>query len=249
MAHDKAPSGNFDAANVPEATPKWEPISPQGNKSPYQVLGKTYEILSSNKNYIEEGVSSWYGLKFHGELTSNGEVYDMYALSAAHKTLPIPTYLRVTNLANGKKIIVRVNDRGPFHGDRLIDLSYAAAIKLGFQKQGTTKVKLEAINTAPPASVAISSTEMSENRLASFVQVAAFGARAHADALAKKLRTFIDSAEVFTAQAFNLAKPLFRVRIGPFDSDAEAQQVMQQVKDEKVGQPIVIVRSLQAKGA
>jgi rare lipoprotein A len=125
--------------------PRPERIGPAGNTSPYQVYGQTYHIMPSASGYREEGVASWYGTKFHGELTSNGERYDLYALSAAHKTLPIPSYVRVTNLNNGRQIVVRVNDRGPFHGDRIIDLSYAAALKLGYQQHGTARVSLEAI--------------------------------------------------------------------------------------------------------
>jgi rare lipoprotein A len=102
--------------------------------------------MPSASGYRQEGVASWYGTKFHGELTSNGERYDLYAMSAAHKTLPIPSYVRVTNLGNGREVIVRVNDRGPFHGDRIIDLSYAAALKLGYQQQGTARVRIEAIS-------------------------------------------------------------------------------------------------------
>ncbi|MDX1452372.1 MAG: septal ring lytic transglycosylase RlpA family protein, partial [Oleiphilaceae bacterium] len=153
MRHDKAPTGDFDASGVPDAIPVWEPLSPQGNRSPYTVRGKQYRILPSAAGYREEGIASWYGLKFHGELTSNGEIYNMYAMSAAHKSLPLPTYVKVTNLSNQRSVIVRVNDRGPFHSERVIDLSYAAAKKLGFDKQGTARVLLEAIVPGGDASV------------------------------------------------------------------------------------------------
>ncbi|WNC69587.1 septal ring lytic transglycosylase RlpA family protein [Thalassotalea nanhaiensis] len=115
-----------------------------GNKN-YQVFGKPYTVLKTAEGYKATGTASWYGKKFHGHLTSNGEVYDMYAFSAAHKSLPLPTYMQVTNLANNKSVIVRVNDRGPFHQDRLIDLSYSAAYKLGMLSKGTAKVRIEAI--------------------------------------------------------------------------------------------------------
>jgi rare lipoprotein A len=131
---------------TPDAIPKYEPKSRGGNKSPYEVFGKTYHVLQSSDNFLQEGIASWYGTKFHGNKTSNGEIYDMYAMTAAHKTLPIPTYVEVKNLANGKTIIVRVNDRGPFHGNRIIDLSYAAATKLGAIKNGTSPVQVRAIN-------------------------------------------------------------------------------------------------------
>ena len=117
-----------------------------GNRTPYDVWGKTYHVLPSSLGYVEIGIASWYGKKFHGRNTSNGEVYDMYQLSAAHKALPLPTWVRVTNLDNGKKVVLRVNDRGPFHEDRLIDLSWKTALELGFADKGTAPVVVEAID-------------------------------------------------------------------------------------------------------
>lgn len=136
----------IDTRNVANAVPKVEPITRAGNKSPYEVFGKTYFVLPTSKDYTEVGIASWYGTKFHGRKTSNGEIYDMYAMTAAHKSLPIPSYVRVTNLENKRAIIVRVNDRGPFHGPRLIDLSYVGALKLGYADKGTAKVLIEAID-------------------------------------------------------------------------------------------------------
>lgn len=133
-----------EAARIPDAVPIVEPRTNAGNKSPYTVLGKTYRVMPDSTGYKERGYASWYGTKFHGQKTSNGEEYDLYAMTAAHKTLPIPSYVRVTNLENGKQIVVRVNDRGPFHEGRIIDLSYAAAAKLGFG--GTARVEVEAID-------------------------------------------------------------------------------------------------------
>lgn len=121
--------------------------SKRGN-SPYVVFGKRYEVLASAAGYRRDGKASWYGSKFHGRTTSSGEVYDMYQLTAAHRSLPIPTYVRVTNLDNGRRTIVRVNDRGPFHPDRIIDLSYAAAVKLGFQDKGVANVRVESVSPA-----------------------------------------------------------------------------------------------------
>ncbi|EAT11634.1 septal ring lytic transglycosylase RlpA family protein [Bermanella marisrubri] len=125
-----------------------EPLSPRGNADQYEVWGKTYYVDKYIKDYSAEGIASWYGQKFHGYETSNGEVFDVYQFSAAHKSLPLPSFVQVTNLENGKSLIVRVNDRGPFHDDRLIDLSYAAAVRLGFDKRGTAKVKVDLV--APP---------------------------------------------------------------------------------------------------
>jgi rare lipoprotein A len=141
---DSAPEDIPDIDAIPEPEVKAEPRSRVGNRS-YAVLGKRYQIRDSAEGYVEEGMASFYGKKFHGRLTSNHEVYDMYAFSAAHKTLPLPSYARVTNLANGKSVIVRVNDRGPFHAGRIIDLSYAAATKLDFIKQGTARVEVRAL--------------------------------------------------------------------------------------------------------
>jgi len=132
--------------DYPDVTPRPEPITRAGNKNPYTVLGKTYHLLPTAEGYRETGVASWYGTKFHGRATSNGEPYDMFAMTAAHKTLPIPAYVRVTNLENDRSTIVRVNDRGPFHDDRIIDLSYAAAKKLGVLDRGTARVEVVAID-------------------------------------------------------------------------------------------------------
>lgn len=131
---------------IEDAIPREEYVTKAGNKSPYTVLGKTYTVLPSSRGYRGEGQASWYGLKFHGHKTSNGETYDIYEMTAAHKTLPIPCYVKVTNKDNGKSAIVRVNDRGPFHEGRIIDLSYAAATKLGFIGKGTANVVVEAID-------------------------------------------------------------------------------------------------------
>ena len=144
---DSVPDEIVDVDAIPEPEVKDEPRSRVGNRS-YAVLGKRYQVRDSAEGYVEEGMASYYGKKFHGRLTSNQEVYDMYAFSAAHKSLPLPSYVRVTNLANGKSVVVRVNDRGPFHAGRVIDLSFAAATKLGFTKQGTAKVEVRALTPA-----------------------------------------------------------------------------------------------------
>jgi rare lipoprotein A len=144
---DSVPDEIVDVDAIPEPEVKDEPRSRVGNRH-YAVLGKRYQVRDSAEGYVEEGMASYYGKKFHGRLTSNQEVYDMYAFSAAHKSLPLPSYVRVTNLANGKSVVVRVNDRGPFHAGRVIDLSFAAATKLGFTKQGTAKVEVRALTPA-----------------------------------------------------------------------------------------------------
>jgi len=149
VQRDGGPTQDVDVSHVPDATPAPVVRTIAGNKSPYTVLGKTYRLLPDSKGYQQRGEASWYGTKFHGRRTANGEVYDMFAMTAAHKTLPIPSYVRVTNVNNGLSVVVRINDRGPFHGDRIIDLSYAAAKKLGFAGQGFTVVDLQDVTPAP----------------------------------------------------------------------------------------------------
>lgn len=148
IKQDLGPKQHLDMSNAADAIPKVEAHSRGGNKSRYEVWGKTYSVMPSSVGFKERGLASWYGQKFHGHLTSNGETYDMYSMSAAHKSLPLPTYARITNLDNNKIVIVRVNDRGPFHGDRVIDLSYAAASKLDYRKTGVANVLVEAIDAS-----------------------------------------------------------------------------------------------------
>ncbi|MBD9603416.1 MULTISPECIES: septal ring lytic transglycosylase RlpA family protein [unclassified Pseudomonas] len=141
---DGAPWWDVDVSRIPDATPTLHSGPYKAN--PYTVLGKTYFPLQESKTYVASGTASWYGTKFHGQNTANGEVYDLYGMSAAHKTLPLPSYVRVTNLDNNKSVVLRVNDRGPFYSDRIIDLSYAAAKKLGYAEIGTARVKVEGID-------------------------------------------------------------------------------------------------------
>ena len=148
LARDRAPSRAMDPDSIPDVIPGPVRRTGAGNRSPYTVLGRTFTVLPTEQGYSARGVASWYGEKFHGHKTSNGEIFDMYKVSAAHTSLPIPSFLRVTNLENNRSIVVRVNDRGPFHGDRIIDLSYAAAVKLGYADRGTARVQLEALTEA-----------------------------------------------------------------------------------------------------
>ena len=136
-----------------DAVPRAEPLARYGNHSPYEVFGKKYHVLPSSDGYHEQGVASWYGSKFHGRRTSSGEPYDMHLATAAHKSLPLPTYAEVTNLDNGKKVIVKINDRGPFKDDRLIDMSYGAALRLGMTGTGTARVDVRVIDVSGNAPV------------------------------------------------------------------------------------------------
>lgn len=143
---DSYPSGSRDLSQVKDAVPHYEPRARSGNQPLYTVLGQRYSVLPSAQGYVEEGLASFYGNKFHGYATSSGEPYDMYAMTAAHKQLPLPSYARVTNLDNGRSVVVRVNDRGPFHDGRILDLSYAAAWRLGIADKGTGHVRVEGID-------------------------------------------------------------------------------------------------------
>lgn len=143
--NDWGPDKEIDMSHVPDAVPRYEQRTGAGNKNPYSVLGQTYYLIDDERSYKERGKASWYGYKFNGERTSNGEFYDMFSMTGAHKTLPIPSYVRVTNLANHNSVVVRINDRGPFHEERIIDLSYAAAQRLGITKMGTGDVEVEIV--------------------------------------------------------------------------------------------------------
>jgi peptidoglycan lytic transglycosylase len=144
-------AGAADGSDIPDAVPRAEPLSRSGNPDSYAVRGKRYFTLKTSEGHVERGLASWYGRQFHGRKTSSGERYDMYAMTAAHKTLPLPTYVRVTNMENGRTAVVKVNDRGPFHGPRVIDLSYSAAKKLGVIEKGTAMVEVRAIDPTRPA--------------------------------------------------------------------------------------------------
>jgi rare lipoprotein A len=147
------------AQSVPDVVPRIEPRSRSGNPPFYDVLGKRYFVLSSNVGYVERGVASWYGPGFHKVRTSTGEIYDMYGMTAAHKTLPLPAYVRVTNLQNGRSVVVRVNDRGPFVGNRIIDLSYTAASKLDMLRNGTAMVEVRSLDAAPAPETPITAAD------------------------------------------------------------------------------------------
>ena len=215
---DGPSSRHITADDVRDAVPKDEPLARYGNHSPYTVLGKTYTVLPSSKGYHERGIASWYGSKFHGRRTSSGELYDMHLATAAHKSLPLPTYAEVTNLDNGRKMIVKINDRGPFHEDRIIDLSYAAAIKLGVDQTGTARIDVRAIDvkTSKQASVKVAD--------GTFLQVGAFGKRQSADHMAGQMM-----AAQLKPVSVQKSRGLYKVWIGPYASEAEIEASMRRV--------------------
>ena len=217
-AGDGPSSRKITAADVHDAVPKNEPRARYGNHSPYTVLGKTYTVLPTSKGYHERGIASWYGSKFHGRRTSSGEPYDMHLATAAHKSLPLPTYAEVTNLDNGRKMTVKINDRGPFHEDRIIDLSYAAAIKLGVDQTGTARIDVRAID--------VNTSERSAVKLAdgTFLQVGAFRKRKTADNLAGKMM-----AAQLKPVSIQKSRGLYKVWIGPYASEREIEASMRRV--------------------
>jgi rare lipoprotein A len=226
---DAAPLKSISADAVVDAIPRADPILLVGNISPYTVLGVTYEVLDDHSNYSEEGIASWYGAKFDGYETSNGEIYDLYQPTAAHKTLPIPSYARVTNLANGKSVVVRVNDRGPFHEDRLIDLSYAAAVKLGYMEQGTARVRVEVIDVA-----GVDDRRQVPLGSYRFLQLGAFGTLASAQRLQSEVASLV-SAPVQVSEVQSGSNMLYRVRLGPLDDSREMEQLRRTLQDNGFG--------------
>ena len=222
---DGAPGAPPDLDALPEPVPRVEPRARYGNHSPYTVLGRSYRVMDDARGYVERGIASWYGTKFHGRATSTLEPYDMYAFTAAHKTLPLPTYVRVTNLENGRSLVVRVNDRGPFAHERIIDLSYAAAVRLGVHLKGTALVEVRALEPAagepPPPRAVTAATAAPAAPGRAFVQVGSFASRANAERLAGQLRGAL-AEPVRIDEALVGALRHFRVRLGPFTHATEA---------------------------
>jgi rare lipoprotein A len=215
--HDSTPTRLPTSAELVDPIPRSEPHSRGGNKN-YSVRGKSYNVLDSAKNFKQTGIASWYGNKFHGHLTSNGEIYNMYSMSAAHKNLPLPTYVKVTNHLNKKTVVVRVNDRGPFHENRVIDLSYSAAYKLDMLKKGTAIVTIEAINTDTAINKTLSPI--------GYIQVFA----------TQHQNIAIDTSNKLKEQyAYQITTPyqdgIYRVKIGPFTNQIKLEQALTQIKN------------------
>ena len=250
---------NLDA--VPDAVPRIEPLHRYANRS-YVALGKTYTPLTSIGNYKQRGIASWYGKKFHGQRTSVGEVYDMYAMTAAHPTLPIPSYARVTNLANQRSVVVRVNDRGPFLHDRVIDLSYTAAYKLDILANGSAEVEVESLSPSANTTTIAASTVTSEplesklpaltviteatatidslpNSGNVYLQLGAFESQENAKAYLEKIRSKLSN----TDKEFKLSDKdgMVRVHIGPYASQAEARGSADSLEEVLGFKPMLIL--------
>lgn len=254
-AQDGAPAYFRDVSQIPDAVPT--PHTGPYKASPYRVLGRNYNPMQDGRNYRETGLASWYGTKFHGQLTANGEPYDLYGMTAAHKTLPLPTYVRVTNVDNQRSIIVRVNDRGPFHSDRIIDLSYAGAVKLGFADTGTARVKVEGIDPVvwqqennpgylvraqpQPQQQPVTSSAQPAAPAAGglYLQVGAFSSGQAAEQLRTQLQGLVQ-APVFVSPVQVDARTLHRVRLGPVDNHDQAQQLMETLRLANLGTPTLV---------
>ncbi len=227
---DGAPSRQLNPSQILDAVPKAEPRSRSGNPSSYTVLGRTYYVMNDSHGYKERGIASWYGTKFHGQRTSSGETYNMYAMTAAHKTLPLPTYVRVINLQNGRAAVVKVNDRGPFHDNRLIDLSYAAATKLGINGTGTGLVEVQALDPNQGIPTPTRNNIAIREDATLFLQVGAFIARNKAERLLERLRGPMNN-QVRIQMAVNYTQTIYRVQVGPMQTidqtDAASMQLAQ----------------------
>ena len=230
-----------DVSHIPDARPRYEPRSKYGNPDSYVVNGKRYYVMKSSSGYVEQGVASWYGNKFHGRRTSSGETYDMYAMTAAHKSLPLPTYARVTNLQNGRSVVVKVNDRGPFLHNRIIDLSYAAAEKLDIVNKGTGFVEVRALDpgkpepartvpvTTPVKSTPNPAATTTSGRGKIYIQVGAFSEHANAENFRSQFPS--DLGNVFIHEGWSNQRRLYRVRVGPIASVEQADELADVIEE------------------
>lgn len=223
------------SGTIAGAIPKYEPPSKLGNPGSYIVRGKRYYVMKQHNGFSERGIASWYGKKFHGRKTSSGEIYNMYAMSAAHKTLPLPAYVKVKNLQNGREIVVRVNDRGPFHPGRIIDLSYAAAKKLDILRNGTARVEIQDVSVPQqPSPVAKLELEpkhdADDNDL--YIQIGAFTERGNADRLSGDIKH--PDLPAIRVKSDHSSRPVFRVQLGPLQSLAEAQKVIEHLNKQGI---------------
>ena len=225
------PPPNLDS--IPDAVPKREPLHPYANKV-YVALGQTYAPETELKPFVQEGTASWYGRRFNGGRTSSGEAYDMYAMTAAHPTLPIPSYARVTALDSGKSVIVRINDRGPFHSNRIIDLSYTAAHKLGIIGRGQGRVRVESID---PDKADVAGQVLPSGI---YVQLGAFSELDHAKDLLDRARQDLGLDQ--NLGRIVLANGLHRVSLGPFPAEEEADRMIRRVQETLQIQPVKVIR-------
>ena len=239
-----APEKKIDVTKIPNAVPKIEPKSRYGNPASYVVFGKRYYVMDSSRGYVEKGIASWYGTKFHGRRTSSGETYDMYAMTAAHKTLPLPTYVRVTNLNNNKSVILKVNDRGPFHENRIIDLSYTAAIKLDIIKKGTGLVEVRAIESEGSLDNILSEEnirETSTKSISFYIQVGTFSKLENAEILKRKLSPFGENLIKISSVTIS-GKMFYRVRVGPFKDTKVSDSIISKLPSFGISEHRIVTK-------
>ncbi|WP_223248214.1 septal ring lytic transglycosylase RlpA family protein [Sulfurirhabdus autotrophica] len=260
---DDGPGENLPANidDIPDAQPKEEPLHKFAN-NPYTVFGQQYVPVTNFKPYKARGIASWYGKKFHGQKTSSGEPYDMYGMTAAHPTLPIPSYVKVTNPSTHKSVVVRVNDRGPFHSDRLMDLSYTAAYKLGIVQKGSGLVEVESINPAEPKPVVVAALAAQEpikyttepvdpvepepsdmpliEQSGIFLQLASFGTQINAQNFSEKIKAQLGNL----SEALHIfpKNGLFKVHLGPYHNQSEATKVAENVRRTLDIKPFMVIR-------
>lgn len=241
---DGAPKNPKSVAHIPNATPKDEPKSKYGNMPSYEVMGKKYKVMDSSHGYKAKGVASWYGTKFHGRKTSSGEPYDLYGMTAAHKSLPLPTYVKVKNLKNGKEVVVKVNDRGPFVDNRLIDLSYAAAKKLGVYETGTAPVQIVAINPKGwgKAKAPIADLNQPTTDKFLYLQLGAFQDLENAQRLAAQAMPIAQQnhLDVKIHETSNTGKSLHKVRLGPILNANLLSKLQKQILASNLPSPTIL---------
>lgn len=234
---DGPPRRWVNVNQIPDATPRYEPKSRYGNPHSYVALGRRYFVMNSADAYDKRGIASWYGRKFHGQLTSSREPYNMFAMTAASPVLPIPSYVRVTNLENRRSVTVRVNDRGPFAANRIIDLSYAAATKLGYSRKGTALVEVRAINLRNPN--ATPPTILTKNPQL-YLQVGAFSNYAHAEHLKQRLSAYT-SKPIRIARAKSNHRTVYRVRIGPLIGVGESDALFNKLNQHGLRSAMTVI--------
>jgi len=236
---DSEPMMVMDLSLIPNATPAHESRTRYGNPPSYEVLGKRYYVMPTSLGYTERGIASWYGTKFHNQRTSSGEPYNMYTMTAAHKTLPLPTYVKVTNLSNEKSIIVKVNDRGPFHENRIIDLSYVAAKKLNMVGHGTALVEVTAIDPDHPEWTPKKADPLQHRKHPQlYLQVGAFSKEANAQRLFEKIK-LLTQKPIHIKQA--LDNKLYKVQIGPLISVEQTDHLSTSILAKGLGKPMTVI--------
>ncbi|MGD8484700.1 MAG: septal ring lytic transglycosylase RlpA family protein [Thioalkalispiraceae bacterium] len=271
QSHDSPPDRDIDVSHIPNPVPRLEPRSKYGNPDSYVVNGQRYYVMDNSDNFNQRGIASWYGKKFHGHRTSSGETYDMYKLTAAHKSLPLPTYVEVRNLRNQRSVVVRVNDRGPFHHNRIIDLSYAAAKKLGITAQGTGMVEIRALNPNQPTRSRNQSAERGylhaptgrktinrpylELEAGTETRTVASNNPEQAYRLFLQVGAFVsrNNAEQLRSKllseigalnintGYNEEKNIYRVRIGPLASVEQADQLANRISNLGFNPPHIVI--------